>query len=226
MGIGTLIIFIAVILVAAIAAAVLLGTGGKLQQTALKTGEETRAAVATGVEVTSIYARDGGTSNNLETFYVMMRLNPGSDPLTLDTAVLKFDTETTTQDLSYNGSVNTYCANTSDGVVAHNCTTTTTYDYNIWCDSANETGNEYCDGQVNSTSNASMFTVEYVKTGPNYQKGYLDKGDFIRAKFNSTNAIGESETIRLKFVPRVGQVTPIEFSTPDVVTQTVVYVYP
>ena len=234
MGIGTLIIFIAVILVAAIAAAVLLGTGGKLQQTALKTGEETTAAVATGVEVTSIYAKDGSTGSTLDNFYIMMRLNPGSDPLKMDSTVLQFDTKNTSQELIYNGTVNYYCPTWADSLWV-NCTLTSSTDYNTYCSSLNTTANcsggaisyvNCCLGQLNSTSNSSLFSVEYVKTGPDYQAGYLHNGDFLRLMLDSTRSVGESETIKMRFVPRIGQVTPVQFSVPDVLIDEVVYVYP
>jgi len=101
MGIGTLIIFIAMILVAAIAAGVLLQTASSLQNKALLTGEKSKAQVSTNVMSILLYAEDGSTNNNLEYFYLKAKLAPGSDPIKLDELLIEFDLINGSADLSY-----------------------------------------------------------------------------------------------------------------------------
>jgi archaellin len=81
MGIGTLIIFIATILVAAVAAGVLISTSGILQQRALITGQEARKKITNSVEIISIVAYGNKTDESLNNFEVLVRLDAGSDPI-------------------------------------------------------------------------------------------------------------------------------------------------
>ncbi len=59
MGIGTLIIFIAMVLVAAVAASVLINTANKLQQQAEKTGDQAIKEVSTSFVIKGIFAYNG-----------------------------------------------------------------------------------------------------------------------------------------------------------------------
>lgn len=66
-GVGTLIIFIALVLIAAVGASVLMQTAGKLQRQASVTGEHAVTEVSTRVEVRSVvgYSSASGTINKL-----------------------------------------------------------------------------------------------------------------------------------------------------------------
>ncbi|MGM5488439.1 MAG: archaellin/type IV pilin N-terminal domain-containing protein [Nanobdellota archaeon] len=81
MGIGTLIIFIATILVAAVAAAVLISTSNVLQQRSLLVGQEARKSITDGLDVFSIMAASNYSTETFNNYEVLMRLSPGSDPL-------------------------------------------------------------------------------------------------------------------------------------------------
>jgi flagellin-like protein len=111
MGIGTLILFIAMILVAAIAAGVLLTTAISLQSSALLTGKRTKTKVATQVEPILLYAEDG-SSATVDRFYLKIMLSPGSQPIKFEEVLFAFDTKNTSNDYSFNNEID--CLNSSN----------------------------------------------------------------------------------------------------------------
>jgi len=86
-GIGTLIIFIALILVAAVAAGVLISTVGKLQGKAETTGSQVQEKLGTGFAVFEVVANntaDGKINASVDTISTSMQLSSGSNPIKLD----------------------------------------------------------------------------------------------------------------------------------------------
>lgn len=71
-GIGTMIVFIAMILVAAVAAAVLIQTSGYLQKSAMEVGEQVTEKVSTGVYVTHV----GGHVKNNSVNQIIVYIRP------------------------------------------------------------------------------------------------------------------------------------------------------
>jgi flagellin FlaB len=84
-GIGTLIVFIAMVLVAAIAAGVLVNTAGFLQETAEQTGAESQAQVSDRLQVVSAYGSvaDSGSGNQVASVELIVKKSAGSDAIDL-----------------------------------------------------------------------------------------------------------------------------------------------
>ncbi len=73
-GIGAMIVFIALILVAAVAAAVIIQTAEKLQQNAQSTGDDTTDEMSGKIQILNVFVDDPADS-----FVVYFRLAAGSD---------------------------------------------------------------------------------------------------------------------------------------------------
>ncbi len=102
-GIGTLIIFIALILVAAVAAGVLIQTASSLQSKSLDVGRQSQEKITTDVEVVQVYAYNTNDSaiNNADNITMVIRLGSGSAPINLADLILKMDTQSGSQTLQY-----------------------------------------------------------------------------------------------------------------------------
>ena len=85
-GIGTLIVFIAMVLVAAIAAGVLINTAGLLQAQAQQTGEETTAEVSNVVQLGEVVGIEDDSDKQLEKLNATVRLASGADPINMSEA--------------------------------------------------------------------------------------------------------------------------------------------
>ena len=135
-GIGTLIVFIAMVLVAAIAAGVLINTAGFLQSSAEQTGQESSDQVTNQIQVASKTGNVGGTGSG-DT--ITIELGDGSTPTGVF-AVASGDTVT----------ANVTDANGDNGG-----------EFNLNGDLAVQDGDEL----VLTATSASQFTVQNKRTG-------------------------------------------------------------
>lgn len=207
MGVGTLIIFIALLLVAAVAASVLLGTAQSLQQKSLSTGQQTKGEISTNIRVIEVSAVDG-RNGTVENFSMQMKLSPGSEPIKLDELSLTLNTDTTTTTLTYLEPVNLSAGN-----------------YCQFNATSNTTRAEYCT-DISADGEQGNYTTEYLINGTNHVDGNLQRGDVVRVYFQAPRSLEEDESLRINLIPKTGTATLVQTNLPDVISTERVYIYP
>ncbi len=105
-GIGTLILFIALILVAAVAAGVLIQTSSSLQSKALATGSQAQTQVSSGLIVLQAWGENASGTQSINRIYFKAKLAPGSDPIVLNASYVSFATQAVRQTYRFNLSAN------------------------------------------------------------------------------------------------------------------------
>jgi len=103
-GIGAMIVFIAMILVAGIAASVLVTTSNTIQIQALSTGQQTTKEVASGISVFEIAGEvnvTGGTNYDLNYTAITVKARPGSGDIDLNNTYILISDGTTKTLLRY-----------------------------------------------------------------------------------------------------------------------------
>jgi flagellin FlaB len=105
-GIGAMIVFIAMVLVAGIAASVLISTANTVQIQAQQTGQQTTQGVASGIEVFEIMGRvnySNSTYYDLKYLVITVKARPGSPNIDLNNTYILFSDGDTKALLRYEG---------------------------------------------------------------------------------------------------------------------------
>lgn len=192
-GIGTLIVFIAMVLVAAIAAGVLINTAGMLQQRAHTTGEEATDQTSTGLRVVAAHANVTAESNNryVDFINVTVKLRPGSKNIDLGNLTVEYADEDShgllTCDIASSGEQTL----STQGI--------------SWSSEFAVTWLKDGDGslQTNGSSNPVMNSVEDTA------KIYINV-----SAIRGNSGLGEDEKVTIKFIPTTGVKTSFSALVP------------
>lgn len=116
-GIGTLIVFIAMILVAAVAAGVLIQTSSSLQSKSLDIGKTTTNEVAKNLDIIQVFA-DVESIGVIRNMTYVLRLSPGTDSINLDNLFANLQLSNRTISYSYGAGLT--CDGTDSSVYSCN----------------------------------------------------------------------------------------------------------
>ena len=127
-GIGTLIIFIAMVLVAAVAAAVLIQTSGVLQQKATSTGTEAIQEVSGNIIVETVTGtRTGPTAATLTSYNLTLKVAAGAGRIDLGQMIITVKDKDSTTALNHSANASATTFTTTEIRDADNSYTGTTY---------------------------------------------------------------------------------------------------
>ena len=101
-GIGAMIVFIAMVLIAGIAASVFIQTSSRLENQALQSGSETISEVSTGIQVEGIEGYNQTGHGNISRLAIEIRCRAGSKGINLAETVIELSDSTTKNLFTYN----------------------------------------------------------------------------------------------------------------------------
>jgi len=204
-GIGTLIIFIAMVLVAAVAAAVLIQTSGVLQQKAQTTGKEATKEVSSNIDIDSIEGARSGTnssggdddtfSDTVDRLDLRCSLKVGSEPVDLNQVVITITDGTSVHDLMYiAGTLDTNATDVSDGTFSSSASDRLTT-YRLLVESLAKIQVPYPDATIGTNATyANKTSAGTVHLGYNATKAIT--GDYSDKYFMRADMFFIAEEIR------------------------------
>ncbi|WP_049922547.1 archaellin/type IV pilin N-terminal domain-containing protein [Halopiger djelfimassiliensis] len=224
-GIGTLIVFISMVLVAAIAAGVLINTAGFLQTQAEATGEESTAQVSDSVQVMTAvgitnatteyhdgaesaenwWAEDDPDRDEIVHVELSVQKSPGAGPIDISKATIEYlNDEALT--LTHNG---TYNAGATDGF---------------------NQSNSFLTEEVRGTSGPNVLMADDDRLTVHIPLGDLNSssafGDSSGHPFttqdpgedvNQPGFIGQGDNVELVLTTAQGSQTPVSLRAPDII---------
>ena len=163
-GIGAMIVFIAMVLVAGIAASVLIQTATRLEMQALKTGQGTISEVASGLNVEAVEGNASVSSNVINLMAIELKCRAGSPDIDLSQTVIEISDASTKHLLRHSGNTPTDDADVNGAIFnVSNFGSSTTFDVIVLQDAdssvTSDTVINFGDHVVLAVDVANIFTT-------------------------------------------------------------------
>ncbi len=203
-GIGAMIVFIAMVLVAGIAASVLIQTSIKLEQQAMATGSETTDEVSSGIAVFDVLGYSAAAGVDISKIIIGVRARAGSDEIDLSQAYVELSDSSKKVVLNY---TDIFYVDTGVGI--------------------DDIFNSSCFPNDGSTD-ASRFGLLVIEDADNSLTStapVINRGDKVYIGINTTgcfNNIGERTEVWGMVAPEEGSPGTISFTTPASYTDNVI----
>jgi flagellin FlaB len=200
-GVGALIIFISMIMVAGVTASVFIQTMNSLQQQALTTGAETIRDISSGVKITHASGyKDGSIISQLALF---VKTISGSEGIDLANTFISISDGSTQSVLNYNN--NAYSSSVSNGIFQT-------------LNSSNLTSSTY-----------GIIVIRDVDGSCKSDSPTINSDDSVALMVNTTvcfSGISTRTDVSGRITPEKGISGLIGFTTPSAYTRTIIDLYP
>jgi flagellin FlaB len=197
LGIGAMIIFIAMVLIAGIAAYVILSTGSQLEIKSGVTGTQTTREVSTGLKISTIEGHN--TSGLIDKIVIIISPRAGSPDIDLDGTLIEISNTAQKYVLTYSS---TYWVNGKSGLED-------LFDANAFSPVASEFG---------------VIVLKDDDGSCAQNTPVINRGDSVMLALNTTaifNGIGENVNVQGNIMPEEGAWGIIQFRTPSSLTNSI-----
>ncbi len=195
-GIGAMIVFIAMVLVAGIAASVLIETSATLESQSMATGRETTAEVSTGLTVCAIEGYTASDSSDISKLAILVRPRAGTDSVDISTCFMEISDTNKKVILNYTSSYYSKPSGLDD-----------IFSANVFPDF----------GGTGDGTRFGILVLEDADDSISSSNPLINRGDRVYLCLNTTGVfsdIAERTGIVGMVIPQEGSPAPIDFVTP------------